>query len=129
MGEKVYVADDVKGPVVGDETRRVRLIGRAIAVVWSVVIIGIVANFILESPVVNVPESVAFFLSAVWFGLIVFVMYSCVNHLLRNNRFRGIQKLLWILFMLAGHVVGCTFYYTTVMRPEASVNRKSAGTN
>ena len=102
-----------------ENVRKIQNVGRVLAVIWLVILVGVFASYMVAPIQAQVPESVAMALAAAWFGLVLYVMYACTSHLLHSDKYRGTGKFLWVVFMFAGHVVGCTIYYATVMRPGA----------
>ena len=86
-----------------------------IIAVWFFVAIGFLVSTVSPVGLENVPKPLMLFAAAILVVAVLFVMASCMRHLLGGG-YRGSHKWLWLVLIFAGHIIGSTIYHFLILR-------------
>lgn len=94
-----------------------RIVASAIYIFWGIVLIANLMVAVDFYRFNDIPEPIILALTAFLIALVIFVMVSCLRHLLSSQR-RRLHKLIWFILITAGHIVGSTLYFFVYLRKE-----------
>lgn len=97
----------------GDSKRSI--VTGAIIVIWTMVAIGNAAHFVFGVRFSRESSTgLELAVAAILVVLVLYVMASCIRHLYSAS-YPGRHRLAWLIFVLAGHIVGSTAYHIFIV--------------
>lgn len=94
----------------------------SVCAVWVFFGIGILVSIVSPSLLHAIPEVVVPYVACVVVGMVLFVVISCLRHLLASGLSPSL-KLTWFFLIFAGHFIGSTAYILLFMRNEVGKAR------